>query len=865
VYNNIIKSTEINESNSLKITIVKPLQLKLHLFSIGIMLFLMGFSTQLSAQSISGHVYSMDNEPLPYANIYIRELQTGTITDENGYYYMALTTGGEFQIAVSSLGYETLDMLIVVTDEDLKKTLFLKTSSLQLEEVIVRASRRDPAYAIIQNAIDNKKKYLRAVNSYRTDIYVKAVEEIEKKSRRKKVEAVPTDDYQTDGINIMGGEPTSTMAEAQKENQALMNKLNMLEMQVTLNYQYPKSYKEERTAYKVYGDKRGLFIPLFGETDFNFYRNMVRLTGIAETPIISPLSNTSILSYKFKLIDTKAEGNVLVHKIKVIPRKSGNSTVNGYIYINDGLWNINRVDFEFTKGGLRFFDKFSLQQSYEQLEDSLWIVNRQRFDYETKVGRFQTFKGNTTLRFSNFQKNYEFPTKFFKNEVVVTTKEAYKRDSLYWKKLRPEALTVEQQKVVFLRDSIESITSSKDYQDSITAEFNKVTLLEIFWEGVGWRNNEKKSEVYLGSLPSLIDFSVVGGFRAGPFGYYFRRFENGQMMSASARLSYGFNNNDFTGFANGWFRYDPHRLADVRFRVSRQFQSINNFDAFLNQLRVSNYILNDEIELRHRIEVVNGLYMSTNFSFNDRKSVEDYIGNTRLEELLESEEILIFDPYQAFISDLSLEFTPGQKYMTEPNRKIILGSNYPTFTFRHMRGWETVFGSDINFDYLEFAINQDLLLGQFGHLIYNINVGDFINTEKLQEVDLRRFRQSDPIWYSNPLRSFQLLDTALSTTDLFFEAHLVHHFNGAFINNIPLLKKTGVRLVAGGGFLWIKENNFRHQEIMVGLERVFKLGARRRLKVGLFGVAADGNYSKPDVTYKISFDLIDTWKKDWSF
>jgi hypothetical protein len=842
---------------------VKLQRLKFYLFAINFLFFLTVFFNQLSAQSISGNIYNMDNQPIPYVNIYIRELQTGTTTDENGYYFMTLTTGGEFQITVSSLGYETLNMTIVVKDEALKKTLFLKVSSIDLEEATVRASKRDSAYAIIQNAIDNKKKYLKAIDSYKTDIYVKAVEEIDRKN--KKVDVTPVNNGETDGINIMGGEPIPKLTEAQKANMALLNKLNMIEMQVTLNYQYPKNYKEERTAYKVYGDKRGLFIPKFGETDFNFYRNMVSLTGVAEAPIISPLSNTSILSYKFKLIETKAEGNVLVHKIKVIPRKAGNSTVNGYIYINNGLWNINRIEFEFSKTGLKFFDAFSLKQNYEQLEDTLWIVNRQEFNYETKVGRFQTFTGNTTLRFSNFQKDYQFPEKFFKNEVVVTTKEAYERDTLYWKQLRPEALTIEQQKVVFLRDSIESVVNSKEYQDSITAEFNKVTPLEIFWEGVGWRNNEKKSEIYLGSLPSLVDFSVVGGWRAGPFAYYFRRFENGQMMSTSGRVSYGFKNQDFTGFANGWFRYNPHRLADIRLNVSRQFQSINNYDAFLNQLRVSNYILNDGIDINHRIEIVNGLYLRNNFSFNNRKSIENYIGNTQLEEWLPSNDILTFDPYQAFISNTTLEFTPGQKYMTEPNRKIILGSNYPTFTLLHSKGWEGIFGSDINFDYLELGINQDLLLGQFGHLIYNVQVGDFLNTEKLQVVDLRRFRQSDPIWYSNPLHSFQLLDTALSTTNLFVEFHAVHHFNGAFVNNIPLIKKTGVRLVAGGGFLWIKETNFRHQEIMVGLERVFKLGARRRLKIGLFGIAADGNHTKPDVGYKISIDVIDTWKKDWSF
>ena len=820
------------------------------------------FSHHTHAQSISGYIYNMNNEPIPFANVFVRELGSGTTADENGYYYLQFTVGGEYQLAISSLGYQTLDQTIVIQDDDLQKSFFLETSYLELEEVTVRASKRDPAYAIIQEAIDHKKQYLTSINSYKTKVYIKAVEEVNKRKRQ----TTPNNE----GFNINDIESNIELSEAERNNKELMGKLNLVEILLTLNYQYPKNYKEERTAYKKSGDQSGLFIPKFGETDFNFYRNIVRLTGIAEAPIISPLSNTSILSYKFKLIESKAEGNQLVHKIKVIPRKSGNSTVNGFIYINDGLWNINRVDFELTKSGLKFFDAFNLKQNYEQLEDSIWYVNRQEFTYETKVGRFQTFRGSTTLKYTDFQYNYQFPDKFFNNEVVVTTREAYERDSTYWNEVRPEALTVEQQKVIFLRDSIDAILNSKEYQDSITAAFNEVTFLEIFWEGVGWRNNEKKSEIYVGSLPSLIDFSVVGGFRAGPFGSYFRRFDNGQMMRLVGRVSYGFNNEDVTGFLNGWYRYNPHKLADLRVSFGRRFQSVNSFDAFLNQLSISNYIQNDEYEIDHRIEIFNGLYLRTNFTFNDRTSIEEYLGQTQLEDWIASSglnnnEVLIFDPYQALISDTRIEFTPKQKFMTEPNRKIILGSDYPTFTLRHRRGWENIIGSDVNFDYVELQINQDLLLGQFGHLLYVAKMGDFINDKNINEVDVKRFRQSDPLWYSNPLYSFQILDTSINTTGLFFEAHAVHHFNGAFVNNIPLVKKTGVRLVAGAGFMWLQENGFRHQEVMLGLERVFKLGARRRLKIGFFGVAADGNYSQPNYTYKISIDVIDTWKKDWSF
>ena len=86
-----------------------------------------------------------------------------------------------------------------------------------------------------------------------------------------------------------------------------------------------------------------------------------------------------------------------------------------------------------------------------------------------------------------------------------------------------------------------------------------------------------------------------------------------------------------------------------------------------------------------------------------------------------------------------------------------------------------------------------------------------------------------------------------------------------FWGEIYRLETSVIRLVAGGGLLWLSEGKFRHEELFAGVERVFKQGARRRLRVGLFGVAADGNYTKPKTTYKIALDIIDTWKRDWRF
>ncbi|MEL6945611.1 MAG: DUF5686 family protein, partial [Bacteroidota bacterium] len=379
-----------------------------------------------------------------------------------------------------------------------------------------------PAYAIIQKAVENKKKFLKQVESYRTEIYVKATEEVEKLEREKnKKEEV---------VSVEFNAEDDPLAKEEEKQEAKMPNINLLEMQLTLNYQSPNKYKEERNAYKNYGSKAGLFIPEFGRADLNFYRNLLNPQSIVELPLISPISKTAILSYKYKLIESKEENGVLVHKIKVIPRKIGNSTFKGFIYINEGIWNINRVDLELPKGGLKFYDKFNIKQTYEQIEDSLWIPTRQEFHYETKQGKKQRFKGNTLLQYKNYEKDYTFPEKFFSNEIAVTTKEAYERDSTYWQEVRTEPLAEKVQKMVVYRDSIEAVYNSPEYKDSVEQAFNKVTPLEILWDGVSFRNYRKQQQWWFGSLPAFIDFEVVGGFRVNPYTSYFKKWENGQRL-----------------------------------------------------------------------------------------------------------------------------------------------------------------------------------------------------------------------------------------------------------------------------------------------------------------------------------------------
>lgn len=814
------------------------------------------YSQKAVGQSLSGKVVDENNMPVPFANIFIREMGEGTAADQSGNYFFTLLPG-LYTLAVSSVGYKTASVQVVVMDKPVVRNLLLQSSSWELDEVVIRAKRRDPAYEIVQHAIDNKEKYLTDIQSFKAEVYMRASEKIdvmEKKAKAKEPEM--------DHLDI-NSPMTDPIAKSKNEENEL-DRMSLLELQATLYFRFPDDFKEVRTAYKAYGGKDGLFVPVFNEVNFNFYHNMVRLKGISDVTLISPLSRTALLTYKYALEETLNEGGQVVYKIKVTPRKTGDATCSGYLFINEGLWNINRLELTIHKGGLKLYDRFTIIQHHTQLADSTWIPSRQQFDYVTKFGG-KTFNGTTLITYTSFENGAVFPPKFFGNEVSSISKEAYERDSTFWNGARQVPLTPEQQRLVFYRDSIQAAHSSKEYLDSIQAAYNKVTFAEVMYQGMGFRNNEKKSNLYFSPLLGLIGFEVVGGFRLGPYISYFRMLENGKRIHTSGSFDMGLKNNDWQGGLNYWMRYDPYRLGDFSIRVGRSFKPINSFDAYLNQLRFSNFILHEFGSIFHRREYFNGFYFGTEMSFHNRSSITGLDKTSILNSVIKEDEPLDFEDYRALITDFKVAYTPGQRYMREPNQKVVLGSDWPTLTLLYRKGWNGALNSAIDFDFLEFMINQQFTIGTLGSSRYTVQMGKFLNERDLPIVDIKRFRQSDPYLLSDPMHSFQLLDTALNTSKLFFEMHYLHHFNGAMVNNIPLVKKLQLRTVAGAGFMWIREGNYRYEEIFGGIERIFKISARRRLKIGTYAVLAQSNYHRPRTDFKVSFDIIDTWKRDWSY
>ena len=96
---------------------------------------------------------------------------------------------------------------------------------------------------------------------------------------------------------------------------------------------------------------------------------------------MSPIAGNAMLFYKYELVGSTPQGGVLVHKIRVLPRRRTDPVFAGYIYIVDGSWRIHSVDLHLDKDAqLDYVDELHLAQQYAPApgNPNVWLIQSQQ-------------------------------------------------------------------------------------------------------------------------------------------------------------------------------------------------------------------------------------------------------------------------------------------------------------------------------------------------------------------------------------------------------------------------------------------------------------------------------------------------------
>lgn len=908
-----------------------------HLFLSLVLLFTA--STSVWAYQVRGVVSDAEGEPVPYAKVYEENSTNGVVTNVKGEYFLELANGTH-RVVFSSLGYLTKKVDVVVAGKTQTLDVTLEEEGVEIETVTLTAGRKDPAYAIMEKVIANKKNYIQQFQGYQCETYLKASLEvdtlirrpvqdmmdslvqdttppamqdngsvelfgkaIEKAAIKKEARIARKEREQAirDSLNapkhlasLKDGSADSLVAEKKRAGLKARNKderpkLNFIESQSTTYFQYPGQFKSVVHAYRDFSEKSSgsvsisvsgddseryetetnnpyLFFLDVSDADFNFYHNLVSVPKLSDQPFVSPLSATSWnLSYKYRLEESFYENGYVIHKIIVTPRNNEGPFFEGELFIEDGSWAIKSVNFQILPTNLNYFNYFQVIHNYERTGDGRWTKAREDYYYNVKDGKVRYY-GNTIALHKEYQLDPVHPKNYFRNELRKVEQEAFERDSMYWVDLRPFALKEAELEFIHYQDSVYKYRHSDGYLQEQDSIYNRLSIWDILFNGIGFRARSAGMAFTFDPISQQIRPFGVGGYRHVLGGSVAKTWTKYNRLALNGEADFGFVNQDIRGWGRLSYTYNPKHFASAYIKGGDRYSMVNQNSTITTILSRSNFIRRRFFGFGHEMEIVNGIFLDFNAEYADRRTIADLQLEQWSQEIFGSSNApQVFEPYKEALFTFKLKWIPGQKYYTEPYRKVIVGSIWPTFELEYRKALPGILGSTINYDFLELHVTDEMRIGTMGISRWSVYAGSYLQQQEIRFTDYRFFRGSDPFFFANPLNNFQNLDTTLSTTYPYLQGNYLHDFGSALSNKLPIIKHTPLQFSAGAGFLYIQDIDFFHSEVYGGIQLPFRIKTQR-FKLGCYYVVSYGNYEKAiGNQLKFGFTFYDTYKNRWSY
>jgi hypothetical protein len=363
--------------------------------------------------------------------------------------------------------------------------------------------------------------------------------------------------------------------------------------------------------------------------------------------------------------------------------------------------------------------------------------------------------------------------------------------------------------------------------------------------GQSFSNTKNRSNISITPIVQTIYYNTVEGWVFNPRISYFKRLDSAQgrrSISITPQLRYGFSNGHFNGWVAGSYTFGSKYRSSISLSTGKRVFQFNNsnpigplFNSISTLLWERNYMKLYEAwygHLQWSKGLGEGITVTSSIQYQQRQALEN-TSNQKWRDRPDVEyspnyptEIATrpFDPHGAAWVTVGIDWRPGGRYIELPDRKINIGSKYPTFTASISRTLTGLFGTDADWGRWRFGVQDDASLKLLGSIRYRLATGGFYRAKRVETPDYKHFNGNRLLIAGNYLSSFQLLPyyKYSTTRPLYGEAHVEHHLNGLLTNKIPGFRNLNWHLVTGVNALYLQSNQ-HYTEAFVGLENIFKL------------------------------------------
>ncbi|MFB2121176.1 DUF5686 and carboxypeptidase regulatory-like domain-containing protein [Parapedobacter sp. 2B3] len=772
---------------------------------------------QAQTYRLTGQVTDEQGNPVPFASIYPKGTTgLGTSANSEGIFKLSLAAG-KHELVVRSVGYRQATEPITM-DGDKQIQISLPAEAYLLDEVVI-GNGEDPAYAIIRQAIRQRKKHLHEATPYTANVYIKGVQRI--LQAPKKFLGVDIDQIGREiGLD---------------SNRAGIVYLSESESHITV--QPPDDFREEMISSKFSGNNQAFSFNRAADLKLNFYENnQPIIDGLSPRPFISPIADNALGYYRYRLQGTTEENGLTIHKIDVSSRRKGEPLYQGDIYIVEDLWRIYGVNLQLTKtSGINLLDTLSIRQEFIPIDSTQWQPSNVRFDF---VGGLLGFRmgGYFAAVYSGYATRPGIRKGTF-NEVLRIAEGVNERDSAYWATSRPLLLTDEERLDYVRKDSLQRRRKSKPYLDSLDRVSNQLKPQQLL-TGYTYRNRASRSFLSFDGLAKSLLFNSVEGLALNYGMRYSRQVDTvlNRNFTFYGNIRYGFANKRPNGYAGISF---PLGKGSLHVYGGSNVQDMNNrgslpplFNTISTTLFGRNYLKWYErtfggVEWRYTLPAnvhvtastvwENRLWLpnSTDYTFRERN--KQYL--TSNNPLVPESDVPLFDENRALKVSLGLSYDFGTKYETYPHRRVYLPSRWPILSISYTKGLPQVLGSDVDYDLLVARLHKTGIgLGLYGRMSFDLRAGTFLNDKSLYYTDYRHFNGTRTLISDQQLTTFLLLDYYRhSSSGTFAEAHGEYNLSTMLTGKVPLLRKLKLQEIIGLHYLHTLDTK-HYGEFHAGLE-----------------------------------------------
>lgn len=754
---------------------------------------------------------SQTGEPLPFVNVSFVGTTIGTVTDFDGNFFLETRAPGD-SLSVSYLGYFPKRVAV-------KKGVFqelnfsLEPESFSLEAVVVKPGE-NPAHKILRNIIKNKNRNnTDNLDSYSYESYNKIevdLNNVDENMKNKKIFKQFQFIFDYVDTNAVTGKAY----------------LPIFISEAISDYHFQRRPKVEREiikATKISGVKNESVAQFTGKIyqKVNVYDNYI---NVFDQGLVSPIADAGLLYYKYYLIDSAYVGNKWCYQVSFKPRRRQEPTFTGDFWVNDTTWAIVKTQVRIASDvNINFVNDLVATAEYKLLNDTLWFPDKLTLFVDFNLTDKTTgFFGHKTTVYNNVKVNTPLPQSLEAvNEPVVVRDSAMQKSNDYWQTARPFELTEKEAGIYSMVDSVQQVPMYKTFIDIVNMFVNYYYVVGKF---------------EIGPYYKTYSFNEIEGNRFRVSGRTSNAFSTRLMISGFA--AYGDKDNRFKYGLGGLYMINksPREAVSIDYKsdIEQLGQSPNALteDNILTSIlrRNPNYKLSlvKEFTLSYQKEWITGF--SNSITFNHKVVFPtEYIPFTQV-----SDGAMLPRITNAMLT-INTRWQKDERFVAGEFERVSLGSPYPELNFNVSGGLKGVLKSDYDFLKLHFNYYHKFNINPFGYARLIVDAGKIFGKVPYPMLQLHEGNET----YAFDRYAFNMMNYYEFASDQYVSVFFEHHFQGFFLNRIPLMRRLKWREVAAGKFLvgsisdenknvlefplGLNEVSEPYYEVSVGVENIFKV------------------------------------------